>query len=101
MSAAGPDLRAFDAEIEGVVFRDADDFYRIGRLYARGQGLPVDLATGYVWLRYAAARGSRPAARLVQEISAEMERPDLDRAKIALRRLTERDTPDQGAARAA
>lgn len=87
------ELSAFEAEIGEVLFEEADDLYRIGRIYALGRGLPVDLPTGYVWLRFAAARGSRPAARLVQEIAAEMERSELARAKVAWRRMTERGAP--------
>ncbi|TVR10324.1 MAG: hypothetical protein EA385_04215 [Salinarimonadaceae bacterium] len=91
MSPEEQDMSVFDAELDGVLFHAAEDFYHIGRIYALGKGLPVDLPTGYVWLRFAASRGSRRAARLVQQISAELDRPELARAKSALRRLTESD----------
>ncbi|MCC5979239.1 MAG: sel1 repeat family protein [Salinarimonas sp.] len=76
---------AFAAGLDGVCFADPEDFYAIGRIYALGQGRPADLLAGYVWLRYAAAHGSRRAARLVNEISAEMEHTTLQSAKKALR----------------
>ena len=75
----------FRAPLDGVCFTDPEDFYVIGRIYALGQGRPVDLLAGYVWLRFAATRGSRRAASLMREISAEMEGATLRRAKRALR----------------
>lgn len=87
------DLSVFEGAFDALLFEEAEDLYRIGRLYALGRGRPVDLPTGYVWLRVAAARGSRSAARLMQEISAEMERSELARAKAAWRRATGRAAP--------
>lgn len=76
---------AFYAGLDGVCFTDPEDFYAIGRIYALGKGRPTDLFAGYVWLRYAAARGSRRAARLLREIGGEMEQSTLRRARQALR----------------
>jgi len=76
---------AFHAGLDGVCFSDPEDFYAIGRIYALGKGRPTDLFAGYVWLRYAAARGSRRAARLLREIGGELEQPTLRRARRTLR----------------
>lgn len=85
---------AFRASLDGVCFTDPEDFYAIGRIYALGQGRAVDLLAGYVWLRYAAAHGSRRAARLMHEISAEMEQVTLRRARQTLRLIMDRpDAP--------
>ncbi|MGY6645985.1 MAG: hypothetical protein ACXIVD_12265 [Salinarimonas sp.] len=80
---------AFHAGLDGVCFTDPEDFYAIGRIYALGEGRPTDLFAGYVWLRYAAAGGSRRAARLLREIGGELEPPTLRRARQALRLITD------------
>jgi hypothetical protein len=76
---------AFHAGLDGVYFTDPEDFYAIGRIYALGEGRPTDLFAGYVWLRYAAAGGSRRAVRLLREIGGELEQSTLRRARQALR----------------
>ncbi len=80
-------LSVFRANIAGVSFTDPEDFYRIGKIYALGKGRPASLVEGYVWLRYAASHGSRRALGLLREITGEMERAELHRAREALRLL--------------
>lgn len=87
----------YRAGIAGVSFADPEDFYRIGRIYALGQGRPASLVDGYVWLRYAAARGSRRALRLLREITAEMEQAELREARQALRLIDADATGPAGA----
>ncbi len=92
----------YRAGIAGISFEDPEDFYRIGRIYALGQGRPASLVDGYVWLRYAAARGSRRASQLLREITAEMDHAELCRARRVLRLIDpEADRHDPAATHAA
>lgn len=70
-----------------IYFENAQDFLRIGRLYAQGRSIPADPVTAYQWLSVAISKGSRAAAVAREQIMAEMDRDELRHARAEARRL--------------
>ena len=49
-----------------------DVFFQLGMNYSVGRGVGRDMVAAHKWFNLAAARGNRDAARIRQEIAAEM-----------------------------
>lgn len=47
----------------------ADEFYRIGLVYANGMGVQQDYAAAHKWFNLAASKGNREARTLRQEMA--------------------------------
>ncbi len=63
-----------------------DELMRMGLMYSTGQGgAPVDLVSAHMLFNLAAMRGSEEAKRYRRELSAEMEREDVNEAQRAAR----------------
>lgn len=48
------------------------DVFQLGMTYSVGRGVGRDMVAAHKWFNLAAARGNRDAARIRQEITAEM-----------------------------
>ena len=63
-----------------------DELMRMGLMYSTGQGgAPVDLVSAHMLFNLAAMRGSEDAKRYRRELSAEMDREDVNEAQRAAR----------------
>ena len=74
--SAGPPLPKPDSS--------GDELMRMGLMYSTGQGgAPVDLVSAHMLFNLAAMRGSEEAKRYRRELSAEMDREDVNEAQRA------------------
>ena len=61
------------------------EFFELGLMYATGCSVPADLVAAHKWLNLAAMRGNKAAARLRQEIAADMSQNEIAAAQRAAR----------------
>ncbi|WP_173931170.1 sel1 repeat family protein [Chelativorans sp. Marseille-P2723] len=59
---------------------EADLFFRLGMMYARGSDCEVDLVAAHKWLNIAAIKGSDRAAMVRAKIASSMTKGDIARA---------------------
>jgi TPR repeat protein len=59
--------------------------FELGMMYAVGRDLEVDLVSAHKWFNLAAAKGNAEAARLRQEIAAQMTAAEIATAQRAAR----------------
>jgi len=70
--------RWYEQAAEGRV---VDAMYRLGILYANGDGVDLDLARSYFWYSLAAAEKHKHASAAAQRIAQRLSRGDLQRAE--------------------
>ena len=63
----------------------ADTFLELGMMYSTGCDAPIDYVTAHKWFNLAAMQGNRDAARLRQEVAAQMSSADIAAAQRAAR----------------
>jgi uncharacterized protein len=68
---------------EGPV--NASTLFDLGMMYSVGRSVPVDYVTAHKWFNLAAMQGNRDAARLRQEIAAQMSELEIATAQRAAR----------------
>ncbi len=68
---------------EGPV--NASTLFDLGMMYSVGRSVPVDYITAHKWFNLAAMQGSRDAARLRQEVAAQMSSVEIAAAQRAAR----------------
>jgi uncharacterized protein len=68
---------------EGPV--NASTLFDLGMMYSVGRTVPVDYVTAHKWFNLAAMQGNRDAARLRQEVAAQMSHADIAAAQRAAR----------------
>jgi len=61
-----------------------DSQYNLGILYARGLGVPRDLAASYKWFAIAAAAGDADSAKKRDDVAQVLEKDALARARLAV-----------------
>jgi localization factor PodJL len=61
-----------------------DSQFNLGILYARGLGVPQDLAQSWLWFSLAAQQGDADAGHKRDDVAAKMDKPTLDAANQAL-----------------
>lgn len=88
MRTQHPKSRASNKKTE-LIFENAQDFLRIGRIYAEGRRIPPDPSMAYKMFSLAISKGCRTAAIARQHISAEMDRVELSHARAEARSLIE------------
>jgi uncharacterized protein len=69
----------------GQGLTDTNELFELGLMYATGRSVPVDLVSAHKWLNLAAVRGNKAAARLRQEIAADMSQDEIATAQRAAR----------------
>ena len=68
---------------EGPV--NASTLFELGMMYSVGRSVPVDYVTAHKWFNLSAMQGNRDAARLRQEVAAQMSAADIAVAQRAAR----------------
>jgi TPR repeat protein len=68
---------------EGPV--NASTLFDLGMMYSVGRSVPVDYVTAHKWFNLAAMQGNADAARLRQEVAAQMSHADIAAAQRAAR----------------
>ena len=68
---------------EGPV--NASTLFDLGMMYSVGRSVPVDYVTAHKWFNLAAMQGNRDAARLRQEVAAQMSSAEIAAAQRAAR----------------
>jgi TPR repeat protein len=68
---------------EGPV--NASTLFDLGMMYSVGRSVPVDYITAHKWFNLAAMQGNRDAARLRQEVAAQMSSVEIAAAQRAAR----------------
>jgi TPR repeat protein len=69
---------------------DADAQYRLGGMYAEGQGVPQNFVTAHMWLKLGGPAGNKEAVELLDDVAAKM-----TVAQIAEERLAREWKPRQ------
>ena len=64
---------------------NASTLFDLGMMYSVGRSVPIDYVTAHKWFNLAAMQGSRDAARLRQEVAAQMSSADIAAAQRAAR----------------
>ncbi len=59
--------------------------FDLGMMYSVGRSVPIDYVTAHKWFNLAAMQGNRDAARLRQEVAAEMSETEIAAAQRAAR----------------
>jgi TPR repeat protein len=62
-----------------------DDLYKLGLIYATGQGGPVDLIEAHKWFNLAAVKGFEPAKTSRKELADQMSMSEIAAAQKAAR----------------
>lgn len=68
---------------EGPV--NASTLFDLGMMYSVGRSVPVDYVTAHKWFNLAAMQGNTDAARLRQEVAAQMSSAEIAAAQRAAR----------------
>lgn len=63
----------------------SDDLYKLGLIYATGQGGAIDLVQAHMWFNLAASRGSEAAKECRRELAAMMSKEEVAAAQKAAR----------------
>jgi len=63
----------------------AHTLFDLGMMYSVGRSVPIDYITAHKWFNLAAMQGNRDAARLRQEIAAQMSDVEIAAAQRAAR----------------
>lgn len=69
----------------GEAPRSADTLYELGIMYSVGRSVPIDYVTAHKWFNLAASQGNKDAARLRQEVAAQMSAAEIAAAQRAAR----------------
>lgn len=69
----------------GAIAGQCDDLYKLGLIYATGQGGEVDLVQAHMWFNLAAMRGSQEAKESRKELSGLMSAAEIATAQRAAR----------------
>jgi TPR repeat protein len=64
---------------------DCDNLYKLGLIYATGQGGAMDLVQAHMWFNLAAARGSEAAKDCRRELADMMSKDEIAQAQRAAR----------------
>jgi TPR repeat protein len=68
---------------EGPV--NASTLFELGIMYSVGRSVPIDYVTAHKWFNLAAMQGNQDAARLRQEVAAQMSSTEIAAAQRAAR----------------
>ena len=68
---------------EGPV--NASTLFELGMMYSVGRSVPVDYVTAHKWFNLSAMQGNHDAARLRQEVAAQMSSVEIAAAQRAAR----------------
>jgi len=60
---------------------DSENLYKLGLIYATGQGGDVDLVQAHMWFNLAAARGSEAAKECRRELADQMSKDEIAAAQ--------------------
>ena len=63
----------------------SEDLYKLGLIYATGQGGAADLVQAHMWFNLAAVRGSEAAKECRRELSEQMSKDEIAAAQRAAR----------------
>jgi localization factor PodJL len=72
-----------------------DSQYNLAILYARGIGVPVNLAESYRWFSLAAASGDRDATRKRDEVAARLDQQTVTATKLVVQGFVPEREPDE------
>jgi uncharacterized protein len=70
---------------ESAVKGQSEDLYKLGLIYATGQGGDVDLIQAHMWFNLAALRGSEAAKASRKEVASVMSQNEIASAQKAAR----------------
>jgi uncharacterized protein len=70
---------AHEAARTGAV--QCDDLYKLGLIYATGQGGSIDLVQAHMWFNLAAVRGSDAAKECRRELADQMSKDEVAQAQ--------------------
>jgi localization factor PodJL len=80
---------------KAAMYGVADSQYNLAILYARGIGMPVNLAESYRWFAIAAANGDQDSSRKRDEVAARLDKQTLMAAKLAAQSFVPDHEPEE------
>lgn len=74
-----------EAHAAAVARAGSEDLYKLGLIYATGQGGPIDYVQAHMWFNLAAMKGSKEAKESRKELSSLMSPCEISTAQKAAR----------------
>ncbi len=84
------DAEIAEAHVAAKTRAGSEDLYKLGLIYATGQGGPIDYVQAHMWFNLAAMKGSKEAKDSRKELSSLMSPSEISSAQRAAREWMDR-----------